>query len=64
MGSGNDVGDSIRECHATHFHSYVPRFGSVVNFGENVAVDIDHEDNLQTLFEHRMELDGSRATFD
>jgi hypothetical protein len=60
VGSGNGVRDAVRNCHAAHFHSYVPGFGAIVNFRQNVAVDIDHEDSSQTLFKYgRMALDRS-----
>ena len=43
MGSGDRVGNAVRGGHTAHFDSHVPGLGTVVDFGQNVAMDIDHE---------------------
>jgi len=37
------VNDTVGRRHAAHFDGYFPGFGAVVDFGKNVAVDVDHE---------------------
>src|SRR5208282_6491746 len=33
----------VRGRHAAHFHRYLPRLGAVVNLGQKMAVDVDHD---------------------
>jgi len=42
VGSGDSVGDAVGRCHAAHFDGYIPRFGAVVDLGQKMAVDVDH----------------------
>src|SRR5580692_7271802 len=43
MRRGYDMGNAVRRRHAAHFDGYLPGLGAIVNFGQNVAVDVDHE---------------------
>src|SRR5579872_6116046 len=40
---GDNMLNAIRSRHAAHLLGYVPRFGAVVHFGEDVAVNVDHD---------------------
>lgn len=39
---GDHVSDAVGRRHPAHFHGRVPRLGSVVYLGQNVAVGVDH----------------------
>jgi hypothetical protein len=39
------VGNAICRRHAAHFDGYLPGLGAVVNFWQNVAVDVDHDES-------------------
>ena len=43
---GDRVSNAVRRGHAAHFDGYIPGFGAVVNLGQKVAVDVDHEEIL------------------
>jgi hypothetical protein len=45
---GDGVRDAIRRSHAAHFDGYLPGFGAIVNFWQNVAVDVDHGELYRT----------------
>jgi hypothetical protein len=40
---GDDMLDAVRGRHAAHLLGYVPGFRAVVNFGKDVAVNVDHD---------------------
>jgi len=42
VGCGDDVSDAVGGRHAAHLNGDVPGFGAIVDFGEDMAVDIDH----------------------
>jgi len=37
------VGNSIRRRHAAHFDGHIPGLGTVVDLGQKVAMDVDHD---------------------
>ena len=41
VGSSDGVRNAVSNCHPAHFDGYFPGLGPVVNFGQNVAVDVD-----------------------
>jgi hypothetical protein len=44
MRSGDDVFDAVIRRHAAHFQRRVPGLRAIVNFRQNVAMNIDHVD--------------------
>jgi hypothetical protein len=36
------VGDPVGGRHAAHFYGHLPGFGTIVDLGKNVAVDVNH----------------------
>jgi len=40
---GDGMGDAVRRGHAAHFDGYVPGFRAVIDFGQKMAVDVDHD---------------------
>ena len=43
VGGGNDVLDSIFRRQTAHLASYFPGLGTVINFGKDMRVDVDHD---------------------
>ncbi len=43
MRSGDGVGDSVSRRHPAHFDGNLPGFGAVVDLGQKMAVDVDHD---------------------
>jgi hypothetical protein len=37
------MSNAVRRSHAAHFNGDVPGLGTVVDFGQKMAVDVDHE---------------------
>src|SRR4029077_2724631 len=37
------MGNSVSRRHAAHFDSYIPGLGTVVDLGQKVAMDVDHD---------------------
>ena len=40
---GHGMSNAVRRSHAAHFNGDVPGLGTVVDFGQKMAVDVDHE---------------------
>jgi hypothetical protein len=43
VGGGHGMSNAIRRGHAAHLNGDFPGLGTVVNFGQKMAVDVDHE---------------------
>jgi hypothetical protein len=37
------MSNAVRRRHAAHLDGYIPGLGAVVNLGQKVAVDVNHE---------------------
>jgi hypothetical protein len=37
------MGNAVGRCHAAHFDGYIPGFGAVVDLGQKMTVDVDHD---------------------
>ena len=45
---GDRVGNAVRRRHAAHFDRHFPGFWAVVNFGQKVTVNVDHDELIRT----------------
>jgi hypothetical protein len=49
MRGGDDVLNPVLQRHAAHGFRYFPRLGPVIYFGQDVAVNVNHEGRLEQI---------------